>query len=224
MRRIVTIFLVAMPFLFVSCEDMIGGIFDDLVDQISGNAQICVLDETGADTLHTNVFEFSAATNIDTVIDEIDLSYVVGLSAHGSLEEQEVDFPFLFYTFSDTLAGLHTVNLSVDTSFILNFDYMEFLNSNQDNMVAYIQDEETWYLASSGSLQLDSYEGYGGLVEGQFQNLVAYKITKADVDSIVADYESGNYVSMSERVENIQKVLLNGEFKSRNLDVLQFLE
>ena len=101
---------------------------------------------------------------------------------------------------------------------------MEFLNSNQDNMVAYIQDEETWYLASSGSLQLDSYEGYGGLVEGQFQNLVAYKITKADVDSIVADYESGNYVSMSERVENIQKVLLNGEFKSRNLDVLQFLE
>ena len=101
---------------------------------------------------------------------------------------------------------------------------MEFLNSNQDNMVAYIQDEETWQLASSGSLQLDSYEGYGGLVEGQFQNLVAYKITKADVDSIVADYESGNYVSMSERVENIQKVLLNGEFKSRNLDVLQFLE
>lgn len=224
MKRLSVIILFALPFIFTSCEGDFEDFFGDLLDQASGSAEVFALEENSNDTVFNGSFEFSAVSVIDTTIENVDISYLIGISAHTSLEEQEIDFPYMLCTLGDTLEGLHTVNFTIDTSFILNFDYEEFVQTNRENIVAIIADEENWYIGSSGSIQLDVYEGYGGLVDGSFNNVIAYHLTQEIVDEVVENYEAGDIVQTLGIIANIPTVRLHGSFSSRNIDVMQFLQ
>ena len=221
MKRLSIIILFALPFIFTSCEGDFGDMFGDILDQAVGEAEVTITKENSTDTLE---FEFSGISNIDTTIENVDISYLIGLSAHTSLEEQEIGFPYMLCTLGDTLEGLHNVNFVVDTNFILHFDYEEFVRTNRENIVAIIADEENWYIGSSGTIQINQYESYGGLVEGTFNNIVAYHLTLEECEGIIYDYESGNVISAVTRIANFPTVVLNGSFTSRNLDVLQYLQ
>lgn len=223
MKRLSIIMMMALPLFFASCEGGFEDLFNDIVSQATGDAQVYVINNNDSgDTLRSEIFEFSVASNIDTTIDDTEISYLVGFSSHTSLEEATIDFPFMFYTLSDTIVGTHYINLQLDTAFIANFDYKEFVNTNRDNVIALIADEETWYIASSGAIQLNEYEGYGGLVQGEFTNIQAYKLTKTAVEEIQDLYNSGDIFAAVEKIEAIPVVFLNGDFNSRNLDVLSF--
>lgn len=221
MKRLSIIILFALPFIFTSCEGDFADMFGDILDQAAGEAEVIITKENSTDTLE---FEFSAISNIDTTIENVDISYLIGLSAHTSLEEQEIGFPYMLCTLGDTLEGLHNVNFVVDTTFILHFNYEEFVRTNRENIVAIIADEENWYIGSSGTIQINQYESYGGLVEGTFNNIVAYHLTLEECEGIIYDYESGNVISAVTRIANFPTVTLNGSFTSRNLDVLQYLQ
>ena len=224
MKRLSVIILFTLPFIFTSCEGDFDDFFGDLLDQASGSAEVFALEENSNDTIFNGSFEFSAVSVIDTTIENVDISYLIGISAHTSLEEQEIDFPYMLCTLGDTLEGLHTVNFTIDTSFILNFDYEEFVQTNRENIVAIIADEENWYIGSSGSIQLDVYEGYGGLVDGSFNNVIAYHLTQEIVDDVVDNYEAGNIVQTLGIIANIPTVRFHGRIPSRNIDVMQLLQ
>ena len=224
MKRLSVIILFALPFIFTSCEGDFDDFFGDLLDQASGSAEVFALVANSNDTVFNSTFEFSAVSVIDTTIENVDISYLIGVSAHTSLEEQEIDFPYMLCTLGDTLEGLHTVNFVIDTSFILNFDYEEFVQTNRENIVAIIADEENWFIGSSGNIQLDVYEGYGGLIDGSFNNVVAYHLTQEIVDDVVDNYEAGNIVQTIGIIANIPTVTLHGSFSSRNIDIMQFLQ
>jgi hypothetical protein len=224
MKRLSVIILFALPFIFTSCEGDFEDFFGDLLDQASGSAEVFALEENSNDTVFNGSFEFSAVSVIDTTIENVDISYLIGISAHTSMEEQQIDFPYMLCTLGDTLEGLHIVNFTIDTSFILNFDYEEFVQTNRENIAAIIADEEKWYIGSSGSIQLDVYEGYGGLVDGSFNNVIAYHLTQEIVDDVVDNYEAGNIVQTLGIIANIPTVTLHGNFSSRNIDVMQFLQ
>ena len=222
MKRLSIIILFALPFIFTSCEGDFADMFGDILDQAAGEAQVTITRENSIDS--TLIFEFSAISNIDTTIENVDISYLIGLSAHTSLEEQEIGFPYMLCTLGDTLEGLHNVNFVVDTTFILHFNYEEFVKTNRENVVAIIADEENWYIGYTGSIQLEQYESYGGLVEGTFNNIIAYHLTLEECEGIIDDYNSGNVISAVTRIANFPTVVLNGSFTSRNLDVLQYLQ
>ena len=224
MKRLFFVIVFALPFIFTSCEGEFGDMFGDILDQASGNAEICALDEISNDTVFNGTFEFSAISDIDTTIENVDISYLIGLSAHTSLEEQEIGFPYMLCTLSDTLQGLHNVDFAIDTTFILNFNYEEFAKTNRKNIIAIIEDEENWYIGSTGGIRLEQYESYGGLVEGTFDNIVAYHLTQEIVNNVTSDYNSGNIVSALARIANIPTVILKGSFSSRNIDVMDFLQ
>ena len=222
MKRLSIIILFALPFIFTSCEGDFADMFGDILSQATGEAEVTITKENSVDT--TLFFEFSAISNIDTTIESVDISYLIGISAHTSLEEEEIDFPYMLCTLGDTLEGLHNVNFIVDTNFILHFNYEEFARTNRENIVAIIADEENWYIGSTGSIQLNQYESYGGLVEGTFNNIAAYHLTQDLVDLIVDYYEMGNITSVMTEIANIPTVVLNGSFTSRNLDVMSYLQ
>lgn len=223
MKRLSIIMMMVLPLFFASCEGGFEGLLGDIVSQATGNAKIYVIDDNNnSDTLRSEIFEFSLASNFDTVIENVEISYLVGFSSHTSLEQTTIDFPFMFYTLSDTVAGTHYIDLQLDTAFIVNFDYEEFINSNRDNVMALIADEETWYVATSGSIQLTEYEGYGGLIQGEFAGVQAYELTKSAIEEIQSLYKSGNILEAIEKIEAIPVVSLSGDFNSRNIDVLGF--
>ena len=107
MKRLSIIILFALPFIFTSCEGDFADMFGDILDQAVGEAEVTITKENSTDTLE---FEFSGISNIDTTIENVDISYLIGLSAHTSLEEQEIGFPYMLCTLGDTLEGLHNVN------------------------------------------------------------------------------------------------------------------
>lgn len=223
MKRLSIFLVMALPLIFTSCEGGFEDLFNDIVSEATGNAEIHVLDYNTSDTLQSEAFEFSVASSIDTIIDEIPISYLAGFSSHTSLEEAEIDFPFMFYTLSDTVVGTHYVDLQLDTSFLLHFDYEEFVNTNHDNVMALIIDEDTWIIASSGSIELTDYEGYGGISAGSFSNMVAYRLTKSAIEEIQTLYDAGDFLAIGEKIEEIPVMIISGEFNSRNLDVLSFI-
>ena len=130
----------------------------------------------------------------------------------------------MFFILTDTVApDYYTINLQIDTTFIMNFNFDEFIDNRNDNLLVIALSETNWLIASNGAINLNSYEGYGGEIMGNFRNLIAYELTQEMVNAIVEDVENEDMVSALEKIESIPYLRLDGNFESRHLNINSFL-
>ena len=218
-------YILITPFILAGCEGTdFNGMFGDLIGDIVGNASVVAYDQTTNDTAYTAIFNASTITYIDTVIDDVEISYLANIAANTNIDSGEIDFPYMFFILTDTVApDYYTINLQIDTSFIMNFNFDEFIDNRNDNLLVIALSETNWLIASNGAINLNSYEGYGGEIMGNFRNLIAYELTQEMVNAIVEDVENEDMVSALEKIESIPCLRLDGNFESRHLNINSFL-
>lgn len=224
--------LMVAGFSFTSCDP--DEMFD-IVDEISGSVSLTITCP-GVENTYTDgqIITFTSCV-ADAFMDSINQLHNVCLAANVSLADADLTIgaPYMGFQVNDSVAGTYQIENIITKENIINFTPVEFIdNKTGSNTFALVSTDTTCYIAKSGSINITAYNGYGQLVEGRLDNVVAYYITLSKVEYLANLYDaatSGDASAIATLATinldtYFDQVTFNGNFSSRRMAVSRLLE
>jgi hypothetical protein len=219
-------YILITPFILAGCEDIdFDNMFGDILDEITGNASMVAYNNNSNDTVYAETFNASTIMYTADTTSEGEISdYLANIAANTNIDSGEVTFPYMFFSLDDTIEGnYYSINCPIDLAFILDFNLDNFIGNRSNNLLVIALSETNWIIASNGSINLTNYEGYGGLIEGNFSDVIAFELNQEIINEIIEDANNNDLVSALEKIESIPCLRLDGNFESRHLNINSFL-
>ncbi len=196
---------VALAFGFSACEG------DDL--GLLGHINLTTSNAIG-DQAYTNdqTFEFHSAicnanfSNVAIHIDSLDIDTVlngnlgavfVGLTDNllSADDFNNITYPLCGINLRDTVPGTYNFTYNIDWSFIESIDTTSLnklitsglaVSGSLGNLFAVVADENSFYVAVAGNINITEFGGNGSLVKGSLNNLMCIYVTRAHLETLRA--------------------------------------
>lgn len=235
-------------FSITSCEEGFTMNATDVeIDNILGSASIYVYDTVLFDTVH---MEFSSSI-FDNLSGQPDTDGIVhysgfGLNANVDLANADLVYPLAIIKTSDTTTGVYTFSNFITLDFIKTLERDSIINlvtePNDQSMLVIAQSDTSWLLAYAGNIVINTYPAVGHIVEGEFNNVLAYTVTMSKVNELnyivnfITNYTPGTpippdimqYLSYATHPEDLIELffstcVINGEINSRRTSIVHDL-
>lgn len=218
---------VAACFSLSSCgEDII----QDIADELLGDAELVITDAVGGtfyspdgpgiDTITFKSSIMDAVVQIptdegDTVIANVALCSSVDLT-----QTTVLDYPYLAIETNDTVAGVYAIYNALVSENLVGMNVVRMIkNLAGHSMVVLAVSDTSWYVATSGNINVTSFPGYGGFCEGSFNNVQAYYFTQSTLDNIETILDGSDEL----QAPYFRPVTLDGNFSCRRMNVENIL-
>lgn len=219
-------FAVAACFTLSSCgEDIINEIADELL----GDSELVITDAVGGtyyspdgpgiDTIKFSSSIMDAIVQIPNEDDTVMAN--VGLCAQVDLTQNtNIDYPYLAIETNDTNVGVFPIYNALVADNLVGMNVIRMIrNLAGHSMVVLAVNDTSWYVATSGNINVTTFPGYGGICEGNFNNVQAYYFTQSTLDNIETILNGSDELP----APYFRPVTLDGKFSCRRMNVERLL-